>query len=131
MGKVFKCSMWCLLYNAMNGHCPCFHFNPIKFLLYLKTSLELHFPVKCHRCEGQIRQVTWVDDTVTEIMRAAKDEAAPAAELSEAPDSKMEEEAEVSTGAASEADVKEAEEDDGIHTFFSLLVTFISQIQDR
>lgn len=62
-----------------------------------------------------------VDDTVTEIMKAAKDDAA-AAELSEAPDSKIEEEAEVPTEAASEADGKEA--DDGIHTFFF----FISHI---
>ena len=71
--------------------------------------------------EGRIKRVTWVDDTVTEIMQAAKEEAAAAAaaaataaELSEAPDSKMEEEAEV----PSEADVTEAEEDDGIHTVF-------------
>lgn len=65
--------------------------------------------------EGRIKQVAWVDDTVTEIMQAAKEEAAAAAaELSEAPDSKMEEEAEV----PSEADETEAEEDDGIHTVF-------------
>lgn len=62
-----------------------------------------------------------VDDTVTEIMQAAKEEAA--AELSEAPDSKMEEEevekeAEVPTEVTHEADVKEAEEHDGIHTAF-------------
>lgn len=64
--------------------------------------------------EGRIKQVAWVDDTVTEIMQAAKEEAAAAAELSEAPDSKMEEEAEV----PSEADETGAEEDDGIHTVF-------------
>lgn len=68
-----------------------------------------------------------VDHAVTEIIHAAKDEAA-AAELSEAPDSKLveeeeeEEESEVpteaATEAASEADVKEAEEHDGIHSVF-------------
>lgn len=74
----------------------------------------------CKRCQGQIRQVTWVDDTVAEIMHAAKDEAAPAAELSEAPDSKMaeKEEAEVPTEAVNEADVRVAEEDDGIRMVF-------------
>lgn len=58
-----------------------------------------------------------VDDTVTEIMHAAKDEAAAAEELRNTPDSKMEEavEGEVPTEAANEADVKEAEEHDGIH----------------
>lgn len=73
-----------------------------------------------------------VDDTVTEIMHAAKDEAA-AAELRNTPDSKMEEavkEGEVTTEAANEADAKEAEEHDGIHKVF-LNRHIISQIQDR
>lgn len=77
-----------------------------------------------------------VDDTVTEIMHAAKEEAAAAAQLSNPPDSKMEEkeeavkEGEVPTEAANEADVKEAEEHDGIHTAFHNR-HIISQIQDR
>lgn len=63
-----------------------------------------------------------VDDTVTEIMQAAEDEAA--AELSKAKDSKMDEEeeekdTEVPTDELMnhEAAVKEAEHD-GIHTVF-------------
>ena len=56
-------------------------------------------------------------------MQAAKDEAAAAAAaaaaLSEAPDSKIEEEeAELPTESTSEADVNETEEDDGIHMVF-------------
>lgn len=68
-----------------------------------------------------------VDDTVTEIMQAAEDEAA-AAVLSESKDSKMEEEEEAEEGEKDaevptdelmnhEAAVKEAEHD-GIHTVF-------------
>lgn len=61
--------------------------------------------------------MTRVDDTVAEIMQAAKDEAAPAAELSEGSKTEVEE-AEVSTEAGSETDVQEVEEDDGINIFF-------------
>lgn len=68
------------------------------------------------------------DDTVAEIMHAAKDEAAPAAELSE--DSKSDEE-EAPSEAASETDVQEEDENDGISHGFSLIVTFINHIQDR
>lgn len=79
---------------------------------------------------SQIGDMTRVDDAVAEILQAAKDEAAPAAELSE--DSKTEEEeAEVATAPASETDVHEAEEDDGIHIFFSYIGTFINHIQDH
>ena len=61
--------------------------------------------------------MTQVDDTVAEIMKAAKDEAAPA-EIGE--DSKTEEEeAEVPTDASSETDVHKEEEDDGISHVFS------------
>ena len=73
---------------------------------------------KSQRCEERLREVTPVNDTVTEIMHAAKDEAAPALEISEAPDSKMEEEEEEEAEVPTEADGKEAEEDDGIHMIF-------------
>ena len=52
-------------------------------------------------------------------MHAAKDEAVPAPEINEAPDSKMEEEEiEEEAEVPAEADGKEAEEDDGIHMIF-------------
>lgn len=56
--------------------------------------------------------MTMVHDTVAEIKSPAKQEAPPAAELSE--DSKIVEEVEVPI----EADENEAAEDDGIHVVF-------------
>lgn len=52
--------------------------------------------------------ITKVPDTVAEMMRAVKDEAASAAE---------EAEAEEATGTADEAGVTKTEEDEGIQTF--------------
>lgn len=71
--------------------------------------------------------MTLVDGAVAEIMLAAKDEAAAAA-LSEGPDSKMEQEKVVEekqekveedeAPAKNKADVKEAEDRDGIYASF-------------
>lgn len=71
--------------------------------------------------------MTRVNDTVAEIVHTAKDEGAPAAEISE--DTQIvQEEVEVSTETPSEADDIETEEDDGIDKF--CLVIFISQTPD-
>nr|XP_019953442.1 PREDICTED: uncharacterized protein LOC109636263 [Paralichthys olivaceus] len=65
------------------------------------------------------REMTQVDHTVAEIMHAAKDEAAPAqlggdSKTEEEEEEEEEEEAEVPTDAATETDVHEEEDDDGI-----------------
>lgn len=57
--------------------------------------------------------ITKVPDTVAEMIRAAADEAASAAE---------EAEAEEAAGAADEAGVTKAEEDEGIQTFIRSLI---------
>lgn len=64
-----------------------------------------------------LRDITWVNDPVTEMMHAAIEEAVPAPELSQVPDSKMEEE--VPDEASSEAGSKE--EDEGIHMILSII----------
>lgn len=66
-----------------------------------------------------LRDITWVNDPVTEMMHAAIEEAVPVPvpELSQVPDSKMEEE--VPDEASSEAGSKE--EDEGIHMILSII----------
>lgn len=111
--------MWCTLYNVTNGCRHCCHFTPTNSFCAFKTSLDQHSHEKCQTYEYQIRDITRVDDAVTEIMHAAKDEAAPAATAELSEDSKIEEEeAEVPTEAARETDVQEAKKVDGIHAVF-------------